>query len=117
MRRHHACVAGMKLSVQSLGLELVENGVNPVGHDQCRAFGALGEEVTHRAVHRARHADCFALACEQRERAVNLPHRLGLAGKDALARLIEAQVVDLIEGRVEQVNHAFDVFVHNRSLQ
>ena len=117
MRRHHARVAGMKLPVQSLGLELVENGVNAVGHDQRRAFGALGQEVTHRAVHRTRHADGLALAREQRERAVNLAHRLGLAGKDALARLIEAQVVDLVEGRVEQVNHAFDVFVHDRSLQ
>ena len=103
----------MKLSVQPFELELVEDGVNAIRHDQRRAFGALGEEVTHRTIHRARHADGLAVAGEQRKRSINLAHRLGLARQHALPRLVEGQVMDLIERRVKQVNHAFDIVVHD----
>ena len=102
----------MKLAVESLGLELVVNGVNAVGHDERRALVPLGEEVAHRAVEGARHADCFAFACEQGEGAVNVANGFRLAGKHTLACFVHGHVVDAIERRIQEINDAFNSVVH-----
>ncbi len=47
VRGHHSRVAWMKLSVKSLGLELIENTVNAISHDQRRPSGSLRKEVAH----------------------------------------------------------------------
>ena len=41
VRRDHARVTGMKLTMQTLGAKLIEDGVNAVGYNQGRTFRAL----------------------------------------------------------------------------
>ncbi len=114
MRRHHARVAGMKLAVEALNLELLVKRVDAVGHDERRALLTLGEEVAHRAVEGARHADCFAFADEQGEGAVNVANGIGYAGKHTPACFVHGHVVDAIERRIEEVNDAVNSVVHKR---
>jgi len=79
MRRHHAGVAGMKLFVQAIFLELIEKGVNAIGYDQRRPLTAFSEKVAHGAIHRTREPDGFALAGDQSKRTIDCSHRLRVA--------------------------------------
>lgn len=79
------------------------------------AGGALGEEITQRAVEGAGEADGLAIAGEKGEGAFDLAHGLGPARQDAGTGLVHGHVVNLVGGRVDEIDHAFDVFVHKIS--
>jgi hypothetical protein len=86
----------MKLPGQTFGLKLAKNGVNAVGHDERRSFGAFCQEIAHRAIERPRHADRLTVAREQRERTVNSPHSFRIAREHTSPRFVYAEVVDLV---------------------
>src|SRR5436190_1373904 len=75
-------------------------------------YVAFGEEVAHRAVERAGEANFLAFARDDGEGAVDLTDGSGRTVEDAGAGFFDRQVVDLIGGRVQQVNDAFKVLMH-----
>ena len=50
MSRNHPCVGRMELIAEPFGVQKLTNLVDAFGDDEAWAFGAFGEEVTHRAV-------------------------------------------------------------------
>ena len=114
VRRHHARVAGVKLRVQTFGLEPVEDGVDAVSHDQRRAFSAFGQKIAHGPVERARHLDGLARPREQGEGAFDSPHGFRRMLEQKLAGVVDAQVVDLVCFGVRQVDDSFNIVVHNQ---
>ena len=81
--------------------------VDPIGHEQCRAFMPLRQEVAHRAIQGARHADRHAIDRDQREGAVDRADFRGIAAEHPAPPLVERHVVDLIQPGIEQVDDAF----------
>ena len=112
--RHHARVAGVKLRVQTFGLEPVEDRIDAVSHDQRRALSALGQKIAHGPVERTRHFDRLARPREQGERTLNSPHGFRRMVEQELAGVVDAQVVDLVCIGVRQVDDSFNVVVHNQ---
>ena len=107
----------MKLLGQSLALQLLVNRVDAVSDDERGTGGALGEEVTHRTVERARHAHRLAIAREQGEGAFDGAHALRIIRQHAGARLLDAEIVETVERGVGEIHDAFDVFrVHGASV-
>src|SRR5438094_9634336 len=97
MRRHHASVTRMELAIEPVGFELLVNGVDAVRDDERGSFGAFGEEIAHRPVERAGHADDFTITGKQREGTVDSADSFWLAGKHAPARFVHGHVVDADE--------------------
>ena len=67
----------------------------------------LRQEVAHRTIQGARHADRHAIDCDQREGAVDRTDVRGIAAEHAAPPLVERHVVDLIQPGIEQVDDAF----------
>ena len=111
MRRHHARVAGMKLVLEAFALEPGVENIDAVGDDERGTFGALGEEVTERAVHGTGEPDTFAFARNEGERAFDFADGFGRSVEHAGAGFIHGHVVNLVGGGIEEVNNAFEIFV------
>ena len=97
----------MELLPEAGGVQRPLQRVDPIGHEQCRAFVPLRQEVAHRTIQGARHPDRHALDRDQREGAVDRPDVRGIAAEHAAPPLVERHVVDLIQPGIEQVDDAF----------
>ncbi len=102
----------MELAGQSLGRQRLMQRVDAIGDEQRRTGGALGEEITHGPIHRPRDADGEAVVRDQRKRAVDAAHGVGIARQHASSSLVDIHVVDHVERRVEEIDDAADGCVH-----
>ena len=102
----------MELVGQALGGERRSQRVHAVGDEERGAFGSLGEEVPHRAIERAGHANRDAIARHERERALDAAHRGRVGRQHPRPRLVLGHVVEHVQGRVQKIDHPLDVTVH-----
>ena len=102
----------MELAFQPFRFEPLENCVDAVGNNESRAVGAFRQKIAHGAIQRPGHADGFPFASQQSKGAVDLAHGFRRAVKNALARLIDSQVVNAIGRRADQINDLFEGLVH-----
>lgn len=107
----HAGVRGVELIGEAFALELGVEGVHAVGDDQGGAFGAFGEEVAHGTVETAGHADGFAVASQEGEGAIDGLDCVRVSGEDPGAGFLDGEVVESVQGGVEQVHDALDIGV------
>src|SRR5207249_4463900 len=92
------------------------DGVDAVRDDQRGALLPFGQEITHRPIQRASHTDGLSVARQQGEGPVDLADGFRFAGEDALARLVHAKVVEVVQRRFQKINDTFDVVVHKLEL-
>ena len=114
VRRRHACVARMELAFEAFFLERPMQGVDAVGDEERRSLAALREEIAHGPVERSRHPDGDAVAGHERERTGDCPHARRIGGRHAASRLLEVEIVQPVERRIDQVDDAFNRVVHDR---
>ena len=88
--------------------------VDAIRHVQRRAFVALGQEVAHGAIHRARQPHGDSLGGHKGERSIDGADGGRVAGEHAAARLFHVHVRDLIQRRVEEIDHTADRMTHGR---
>jgi hypothetical protein len=69
----------------------------------------FGEEVPHRAIHRPRQPHRDALGRDDRERSVDRANRRRVAAEDAAPRLLDRDVRERIERRIEEIDDAIQV--------
>ncbi len=110
--RHHARVARMELSVEAFLGERRAQGVDPVRHEQRRTRLPLGEEVPHGPVHGPRHAHHDAVPGHERERPVDGADARGVGSGKKAPRFSHVHVPNLIQGRIEEIDHALDGLLH-----
>jgi hypothetical protein len=106
----------MKLRAEPFGLEPRLNFVDAIGDDQRWTFVTLREEVTHGAIKAASHANLFSFASDEGEGAVDLANGSRRTIQDSFARFIGGHVVNLVGSRIEKIDDAFDVLVHEKGL-
>ena len=106
----------MKLIAEAGVVERALQRVDAVRHEQRRPFVPLREEVAHRPIERARHPDRDAVDGDERERAVDGADGRRVAAEHAAPRLLDVDVVQLVQAWVEQIDDAFDRSVHARIL-
>jgi hypothetical protein len=106
--RHHAGVRGMELPAVAQLHQAVADGVDALRDHQHGPGHFLGEEVAQGPVEAAGEADALALAGDQRERALDPEHRLGLPREDPPPRLLHIDVPDLLAGGRDEVEDARD---------
>ena len=112
VRWHHPRVARMELVGQALGRERRSQRVHAVGDEERWALGSLGEEVPHRAIERAGHANGDAIARDERERALDAAHRIRVGRQHPRPRLVLGHVMEHVQGRVQKIDDPLDVTVH-----
>jgi hypothetical protein len=98
----------VKLVAEANLVQRALKGVDAVRHEERRALVAFGQEVAHRAIERTGHPDRDAVHRDKRERTVDRAHGGGVAPEYAAARLVDADVVQLIEPGIEQVHQLTD---------
>ena len=106
----------MKLVGQALGGERRSQCVHAVGDEERGALGSLGEEVPHRAIERAGHANGDAVARHERERPLDAAHRVRVGREHPRPRLVLGQVMEHVQGRVQKIDYPLDVTVHRTIL-
>ncbi len=109
MGRHHARVARVELAREAFLLEEGPDDVDAVGDHERGARRLFRQEIAQRAVERPREPHATAVARDERERAVDLPHRFRRGAADPSACFFDGHVVNAILLRVRQVDDPFDV--------
>jgi hypothetical protein len=102
----------MELIGQSVLRQEMVDRVDPVGHDQRRPFGLLGEKEPQRPVERARHPHMESVAGDQGERSVDRPDGFRVAAQYSGPGLVDRHVIDSVDrgiGEVEQLSPVLDL--------
>ena len=112
MGRHHARVARVELIRQAVVRKRLMQGIDAIRHIQRRAFLAFGQEVAHRAIHRARQANRDPFGGHKGERSIDGADGDRVAGEHAAPCGFHVHVGDSIQRRVEQIDHTADRMTH-----
>src|ERR1017187_8707983 len=76
MRWNHTSIAGMELRLEPFLFQPIPDRIDAVGHDEGRAFLALGQKIAHRTIEGAGQADNLPFFGHQREGSLDLPDSL-----------------------------------------
>jgi len=71
--------------------------VDPIGHEEGRPSRRFAEKVAHRPIQRSRQPDSRAIDGDERKRSVDAADGTGIAKQDAVPRLLDVHVADLVE--------------------
>jgi hypothetical protein len=97
----------MKLAAETRLVQRALQRIDPIRHEQRRAFVALGQKVAHRPIERSRKPYGDAVDRDQRERPVDGANRRRTAAQQSPPRLLEADVMKTIQPRIDQIDDAF----------
>jgi hypothetical protein len=104
----------MELAVEPRVLQRALERVDTIRDEEHRPFLALREEVPHRSIERSRQAHGDPVHGHERKGAVDAPDGRRIAAEHAAAGLLEIDVVQQIQSRVEQIDDAIDGSFHRR---
>ena len=96
------------------GLEAAPDLVDPLGDDEHRPVGLLGQEVAQRAVEAAGEADAVALARREREGAADAERLARVGGEEAPLGLGAVQAEEELGRGIDEVEDAGDGDGHGR---
>jgi hypothetical protein len=114
--RDHPRVARMELFSESFRGKRAMQRIDAIGNEQCRPFLALGQKVTHRPIERPRQPHGDAIPGHECERTVDGAHGGRISGPHVSPRLVDGEVVNAIERRIQQIDDALHVLPHSSIL-
>jgi hypothetical protein len=98
----------MKLIVEPLTPQKIENLVDAFGNDQTRPFVPLGDEIPQRPADRPRHPHDLPLLVHQSELPVDFAHPLGVARPHPLEGFGVTHVEQDVSRGVNQIHEPFN---------
>src|SRR6266404_2330440 len=113
MRGRHARVRRVKLTAPAAARELRRDLVDPLGDDQDRAVGRLGEEIAQRPLEAPRQDYALAFLGHERERAVDREYAPGISGEQRAPSCREITGPEMLRAIRDQVDHLRNLF-HGR---
>jgi len=115
--RDHPGVSWMKLAVEPRLFQRPLQDVDPIRDEQRRTLMPFREEIAHRPIQRSRHADRDAVDRHERERSVDRANRCRIGAQYPPSSFVGVDIVQLIDGWIEQVHDSFDWAVHPRIVR
>ena len=101
----------MKLSLKSLLLQPIPDGINPVRHHQRWAFVPLGQKVAQWPIQRSGQTHDFPVLGDESKGAIDFPDRFRRALQDAGTGFLQSHVKNAIGRGIGEINQPFEVLV------